>query len=147
MCNYMYQTTSSQVFRPARVCIVCVCVNVACLRAHVAHFSECTWRGSSKTCVWLKPITADDSCGAAGRQAARYRCPSLLSPPAKQTSRSLSLSGSGWFSTALVCHREDRRLCIRCFIHCKGRRLMHLNLLLAYLGTEIIKDKWHYILI
>lgn len=47
------------------------CVNVACLPAHAAHQSvwiQCTWTGLFPTCVWLKPITADDSCGAAGRQ-------------------------------------------------------------------------------
>lgn len=59
----MYQTTSLHSFACVKMLHVCV--------AHVAPLSvrtERTWTGSSPTCVWVKPITADDSCGAAGRQ-------------------------------------------------------------------------------
>lgn len=48
---------------------VCKCCMFACAHRNIPSvWTGCTWKRSFPTCVWLKPITADDSCGAAGRQ-------------------------------------------------------------------------------
>lgn len=124
------------------------CVNVACLHVHAAHqsvWTKCTWTGSFPTCVWLKPITADDSCGAAGRQwyMGVHLCSSSCradQPQCVTLWKRMILNH--WSATVW-----RRRLYISC--HIKGDVYyflftvlqLNLDLILVYFGTEMMKDK------
>lgn len=97
----MYETASERLFSAPCPHMHCMCVSVTCRRAHIAP-----------TSLWVSargPAALQHVCGSgplrrttpAVRLAGREIRVSISAlPPAKQTSRSLSLSGSGRSSTA-----------------------------------------------